>query len=380
MIPCASAGLEPGWRCQIRCLHCYYVRDPRLGTKEEKSLDQLKQEVLDAKARGCNRVYYVGQGEPTLYPGIVELTQFATEQHMGSSVITNGLAGIKKYEALYAAGLDHPHISMHGVGEVLTQIADTGLDAGKKQDEFMQWLHKNNLPFRTNSTVQKLNYKTLPDIARKAIGYGVKHFVVLGFLPHYDWIKYLTETAVPINESAPFVEQTSDIVLDAGRLLTLRYQPHCVLKPKYWPYIVNARYVPFDPWEWENNHHDFDIEKVWKFAIDLGNQVAVRGKPCDGCAAHTHCGGWNKVFAGHHDHGGKHLRTLTNADIPAEWRHLRDVRGGLHDLNPANAHCGFLRQETIDNVAKLNDDPFYGSALKGKASKPPRLSLPVLGG
>lgn len=340
MTPCASAGLEPGWMCQWRCLHCYYVRDPRLGTKQHKTLDQMKREVDAAKARGCNRIYLVGNGEPTLYPFVVELVQYATDQGMGSAVITNGAAGIPKYEKLYAAGLDHVHVSMHGVGEQLSKIAENKT-AGALQDKFLRWLSENRLPFRTNTTVQKENWDTLDKIAEAAIGYGCSHFVVLGFLPHYDWQTYLETVAVPPAQSAPYVQKAADVVLSAGRMLTLRYQPHCLIDPKYWPYIVNARYVPFDPWEWENGKHSFDAEKVWQFALQLGDSVAVRGKPCSDCAVQLHCGGWNRVFASHF--GGCGLRAVMDSEVPEQYLSVIKVRGGLHDLNPANHHSGFLR-------------------------------------
>ncbi len=274
---------------------------------------------------------------------------------------------------MYEAGFDHPHVSMHATGESLDAITQFK-GAGKKQAELLAWLHKSDLPFRTNTTVQKLNYKLLPDIARAAVDYGVTHWVAINFLPHYSWDVHFDDVGVPTAETRPYVEEAADVILKAGRMLTIRYYPHCMLDPRFWPYVTNALYVPFDPFEWENAHHDFDVEKVWKFAQELRDQVAVKGKPCSDCKLQLHCGGWNKVSVAH---DGGHIHAVSDDDIPHDYKAVIGVRGGLHDLNPVNAHCGFLRQATIDNVAKLKTDPEYGAGLsdKSRRSRP----LPVLG-
>lgn len=361
MTPCASVGLEPSWMCNELCAMCYYRRDARLGTHIHRPLDEMKKEVDAAKRRGCTNAYLVGFGEPMLYRQVIELIQYATDSRMGSSVITNGAIPIKRYEQAYAAGLDHPHISMHGLGDQLSQITENK-NAGAMQAKVLAWLRDSKLPFRTNTTVQRLNYTSLPAIAQAAIDYGVVHFVLINFLPHYEWKEHFNEVGVPTVESRPYIEAAADLVLKAGRLLTIRYFPHCMLAPRFWPHVTNACYVPFDPFEWENAHHDTDVEKVWKFAMDLGNQVAVQGKPCDDCRLKLHCGGWNKTSV---QYDGGHIHALSDADVPEQYRGVIGVRGGLHDLNPANAHCGFLRQATIDNVVKLKLDPEFGSALAG---------------
>lgn len=342
MTPCAVAGLEPLWNCQARCIHCYYLRDSRLGTKEHRSLDEMKREVDAAQARGCNRICMVGQGEPSLYQYAIELIKYAHTLQMGTAMITNGCSGIPRYAVLYDAGMDHVLLSMHGLGETLDKIMDLKV-ASKQQTKFLEWLHKNDLPFRTNATVQRLNYQQLPDIAQAAVNYGARHVVMLGFLPHYEWKDHLEEVAVSPVLSAPFIEKAADIVLAAGRMITLRYQPLCVLRPQYWKYVVNARYVPFDPFEWDNGHHSFDVSEVWKFALNLGNSVAVQGEPCVSCKMQLHCGGWNRTFATHYDGCG--LKAIDR--VPDEYAAMAARCGGLHDLNPANAHCGNFRPATL---------------------------------
>ena len=368
MTPCAVVGLEPGWNCNVHCVMCYYVRDPRLGTKEHKPLEEMCRELDAAKARGCSRMTMVGYGEPTMYPYCLDVIKYAVSIGMAAAMITNGLTGTQFYQKLYDAGMDHVLLSMHDLGESLDRIMDAK-DAGKRQVRFLEWLKQTGYPFRVNMTIQKLNYRHLPEVAAAAVDYGARHVVLLGYLPHYvKEHSEFEEIAINPVDSAPYIQRAADLVLSAGRMLTIRYQPLCVLEPRYWPYVVNARYVPFDPWEWDNGHHDHDSEKVWKFALHLGDSVAVKGLPCDPCSLKLHCGGFNRVFLQHY--GGSGMKTVSLSQVPAEYHDSLPRRGGLHDLNPANCHCGSFRPETLARQAQAGF-PISSAVSSG-------ISLPVI--
>ncbi len=193
-------------------------------------------------------------------------------------------------------------------------------------------------------TLQKLNYQELPDLVDYEISHGDYHFVFLGFLPHYAWKDHLTDISVHPTELRPYIEDGADRLIESDTYFTIRYHPLCHLAPKYWPYVVNANHVPYDPWEWAYPLGDQppqcrDPDVVKQVAHNLGEMVAVQGEPCNRCSARRHCGGWNATYA--EAFGGAGLTAIEGP--PSEYVEVWEVDGGLHDLNPANQLTGTIR-------------------------------------
>lgn len=333
MKPCTKVGLDITWRCNWRCTHCFYLRNAKLHKVQDATLIDIEAKIIDAKSKGMDHVVLIGQGEPSLHPDVISIILKAREHNMAISMITNGSAGIDTYESFFECGLDHLHISSHGYREALNKISGRS-DAFDVQGDLKNWLQRNGLPFRTNITMQQLNYQQLPDVADYEISKGVYHFVFLGFLPHYEWSGFVDTVGVHPGLLRPYIEKAADKLLEAGTLFTIRYHPLCHLSPKYWKYVVNARYVPYDPFEW-NYITSIDPVDVRDLAIHLGESVANK---CDGCKMRLHCGGWNRIMAKAFD--GARLRPITI--IPEEYKSVYKIEGGLHDLNPVNQHSGTL--------------------------------------
>lgn len=339
MKPCRRVGLDVTWRCNWSCLHCFYRWDDRLHTAQDVPLETLLQKVDTARAGGLNHVVLEGWGEPTLYPKLGELLCAVRDRGMTSSIITNGVQPTKLYDKCYREwGLDHLHISSHGFGHTLDTVADRK-DAGVKQRRTKEWLKAEGLPFRTNVTLQQANYKEIPEIIAEDMELGSFHCVMLGFLPHYEWhdLKKTHELAVHPAELRPYIERASKMLLEADHYFTIRYHPFCHLDPKYWPYVVNARYVLFDPWEWNYSLQANDQKALWGEAQKLGDSVAC-SEPCNKCTARRHCGGWNRVYQASYEGAG--LQAITG--VPAEYLPFWERDGGIHDLNPINHLDGVI--------------------------------------
>jgi MoaA/NifB/PqqE/SkfB family radical SAM enzyme len=242
---------------------------------------------------------------------------------------------VERYEAMYEAGLDHLHVSVHGIGQVLDSIV--GVDgAGEKQAKTLRWLNDTGRPWRMNMTVQQLNYKTLPDIAEFCMAHGCRHIVSLGFLPHYEWndpVKLRTVAVDPL-VLEPYINAVCDTVAERPDvLLTVRYHPMCRIEPQYRKYVVNARYVLYDPWEWDYGHAGDSADDLKRAAENLGNSVANMGLPCSKCTAFMACGGWNRIY-----YAAFSGSVTPVTDMPPEHR----VWGALHEKNPANAAKGYF--------------------------------------
>lgn len=339
MEPCKRVGIDLGWRCNWSCAHCFYRFDPRLHSAEETPWVQVKAKIDKGRAGGLDHVVLVGYGEPAMASLTPRMLEYAQEQGMASSMITNGACGLYRYKSFYDRGIDHLHISSHGFDNTLRRI--TGMPAAfRLQTELKKWLQGQGLPFRTNMALQQLNYQEAPRMARHEIDLGVYHFVLLGFLPHYAWARdaaRIREVALHPAELRPYIEQAASILEASGTLFTIRYHPFCHLSPRWWKYVVNARYVNYDPFEWNYSLQVRDKAALWRASVKLGE--AVRNyEPCDKCSAYRHCGGWNRTYAA--AFGGAGLRPIQI--VPEEYQPVWDRDGGLHDLNPANAETGTI--------------------------------------
>ena len=89
-IPWSKTDNAGGWvevtdRCNLNCPGCY-----RHTLEGDRSLDEIKNEVLELKRRlNCDRIGIAG-GEPLLYPHLLEVVKFISENGMKPFLLTNG--------------------------------------------------------------------------------------------------------------------------------------------------------------------------------------------------------------------------------------------------------------------------------------------------
>jgi MoaA/NifB/PqqE/SkfB family radical SAM enzyme len=319
-------------RCPWLCLICFYRHQPWFNTPEDKSLADAMSEVVMAKQRGCDHAVLVGEGETSLWPHLIDFIGHCKEMDITTSIITNGASPVARYEKMYEAGLNHLHISVHGVGPVLDAVADVP-GAGERQAKVLEWLKETKLPWRSNTTLQLVNYKSLPETTQFIIDHGAYHIVLLGFLPHYSWGSRLREVAVHPAELRAYVEQSLDLIIKAGRYATLRYHPMCELPEDLRKYATNARYVLYDPGEWEYGYCGLSDVALWDAAVNsIGGSVAIKGRPCCDCTHFMHCGGWNQTYA----------NGFEGAGLEAIMTPIDQTPGFLHDQNPFNATKGYV--------------------------------------
>ena len=341
MKSCDCAGINITWQCTSSCVHCFYRFTDELHTDYHIPLKDLYKEIDYAKTRGCNRVILIGYGEPLCHPFINEIIHYCTQTNIGSSIITNGSFPIQKYLSLYWEGLNHLNISAHAIEEDLNTIMERR-DIGNKQTILMKHLRKEGLPFRTNITLQQLNYKELPNIVTELINRGSSYISLLNFLPHYHWQAPNLSSSIVVHPKLlkDFVETSIKILLTNHKLFTLRYFPMCYLNPKYWRYICNARTVIYDPYEWEYNNCGKSEDEIKKASIEMGNSVGILDKPCCECLLFEHCGGWNRYYA--QIFNDINLKAITV--IPEEYKEIINNFGGLFMLNPANSTTGMFKK------------------------------------
>lgn len=340
MLPCKRVGIDVTWRCPCRCKTCFYLRDERFHSGVDVPLGEVKAKIDKARSGGLDHVVAVGYGEPAICPTMPEIVDYAHSLGMATSMITSGIAGLDRFKQFYDQGMDHLHISSHGLDDTLDNIMEVP-GAFKKQAQLKTWMRSAGWRFRTNVTLQQVNYRELPDLAEYEIEQGDYHFVFLGFLPHYHWSQHVNEVAVHPAELRPYIEDAARLLGESGTLFTIRYHPFCHLSPEFWPYVVNARYVFFDNTEWNYELQAHDLEALWRASKACGDSVAIQGEPCSQCIARPHCGGWNRVYAAAFSGAG--LKQIE--EVPAAYADVWHKDGGLHDLNPATRIPSRIRMD-----------------------------------
>lgn len=332
---CLRVGIDVTRRCNFTCKTCFYRWKSDFNTPYDKPLNEAMNEVLHAKARGCDHAVLVGWGEPGLWPHLFDFIGECSKNEITTSIITNGSLKIEHYAKMREAGLNHLHVSVHGLGVVLDDIV--GFEgAGCRQQALMQFLEEEQWPWRMNMTVQQKNIDQLTLIAAACASHYCKHIISLGFLPHYEWNDpaKMREVAVhPAIVGERLKEVYSQIANYPDVMFTIRYQPMCHLSEELWKYVVNARYVLYDPWEWEYGNAGKNDSEYYSAAVAIGNGVAIQGYPCNQCGLQVHCGGWNKTYA-----NGFNGASLQPVSRPVGEKYP----GFYHDQNPANLAKGYF--------------------------------------
>ena len=74
-------------RCNLNCKHCYVKRTPYVDLPQTL----VKKIIEESNNLGVNRLTFTG-GEPLLYPGLIELAQYAKQLGIPElALLTNGL-------------------------------------------------------------------------------------------------------------------------------------------------------------------------------------------------------------------------------------------------------------------------------------------------
>ncbi|MCE5244033.1 MAG: radical SAM protein [Desulfobacteraceae bacterium] len=110
-------AINMGFKCNLRCKFCYYLRDIRAGNTRDLSTDEVKRRLRVGREWGKEAVDLTG-GEPTMRSDLPLLIEYAREiGYRDICIITNGwrIGSDASYLArLVDAGLNDILMSLHG--------------------------------------------------------------------------------------------------------------------------------------------------------------------------------------------------------------------------------------------------------------------------
>ena len=244
--------IHVGNACNVKCKFCYYIDS--LTAKNNKTTEELKMDIDFLKRRGMNRIDFTG-GEPTIRQDINELISYARQHGFKQvGVITNGVRMCNKEFAkkMIGAGLNDALFSLHGpnaeIHDGLTQLPNSFEKIVKSMENVKELGIKQ---FRTNSVVNKDNYKVLPEMAELIVKLKPKIANLILFNPAEDARLYSQDMMVAYSEAAPYVKKAIDIMKPYVKRINVRYIPLCFMEG-YEEHVCNTYQQDYDPYEADN--------------------------------------------------------------------------------------------------------------------------------
>lgn len=95
-----SMEIEFSRICNFHCSYCYV--DEKIDSSRELSRAEIKDVILQAKELGARKIIILG-GEPSIYPHLIEMVRFLSENGLAVEMFTNG-SGIDRELAAVLAG------------------------------------------------------------------------------------------------------------------------------------------------------------------------------------------------------------------------------------------------------------------------------------
>jgi MoaA/NifB/PqqE/SkfB family radical SAM enzyme len=221
--------LKVGFSCNNNCRFCVQAHKRGFG---DRSTEELKKEMEKARATGCEGVVFTG-GEPTIRKDIVELVKHA--KNVGFTTIqiqSNGRMFCYKdfVKKLIKSGANEFSPALHGHTPEIHDYLTRSPGAFNQVVRGIRNLRELDQYILTNSVVNKVNYKYLPELAKLFVSLKVNQFQ-FAFIHAIGnaWDNF--DSMVPRkSEVRPFICQTLDIGINAGIDVMVEAYPFCFMQ------------------------------------------------------------------------------------------------------------------------------------------------------
>ncbi len=246
-----------GQTCNLRCYFCYFLN--RIADAKHPEHDFM---TLDKAKKICHslRYYYnctsidIQGGEPTIFPGILELISYCREIGLYPTLITNGLHLSKPgvMEQFKEAGVRDFLVSLHGIGAIHDEVV-CRKGAYEKIIKAIERMVECDVPFRFNCTMSKPVVPILPKIAEKAIHYGASGVNYIAFNPFEDQETGIRthDNVAMYNEIKPYLTHAIDMLEEHNIETNVRYMPICIAEPRHRKNFYNFQQLSYDHHEWD---------------------------------------------------------------------------------------------------------------------------------
>ncbi|MFP4403646.1 MAG: radical SAM protein [Candidatus Woesearchaeota archaeon] len=221
-----------GYSCNHNCMFCCISEHRKENISTKEAIIQIKK----AKKFGSEKIVFTG-GEPTIRKDIIKLVSYAKELNFKKIlIITNGqMCSYEKFlEKLVHAGLNElcfsiPHYKKEKY-EKLTQVKESFNKLIKAIDNAKKY----NLQISTITTINKLNYKELPQITNYLIKLNqhfkkfFSEFVLIN--PTNNAWKYRNELVPRLTIIKQYIHKSLEIAKQNNLYLNIEGVPLCYME------------------------------------------------------------------------------------------------------------------------------------------------------
>lgn len=171
------------YACNNRCVFCL---DRGSGRSEQRPADVVRQEILDGRSRGAERLILSG-GEATTHPAFLDFVAFGKQSgYRWVQAVSNGrMFAYPKFVArAITAGLDEVTFSMHGHN---AELHDQLVGVSGAFDQAYRGIHNalrsRRIVVNIDVVINALNVAHLRAMLDTFVGWGVKEFDLLHLIP-----------------------------------------------------------------------------------------------------------------------------------------------------------------------------------------------------
>lgn len=162
------------FKCNNSCKFC--VQGDKRKFYPDKTISEIKSILRDSKS-DSEEVVFTG-GEPTIRPDIVELVSYAKDLGYKIQIQTNGrMFAYKDFcKRIITAGADVFAISIHGHNTKLGDYLTNSEGSFEQTTLGIENLLSLGRLVVTNTVINKLNYRFLPEIANFLVDLGIPQY------------------------------------------------------------------------------------------------------------------------------------------------------------------------------------------------------------
>ncbi len=246
-----------GQTCNQRCFFCYFVKriaDTDHPEHDFMDLDKARRICYVLRKKYRNTAVDIQGGEPTIYPGILDLVEYCRGIGLYPTLITNGIildkpGEVQRYKQ---AGLRDFLVSLHGVGKYHDEAVGVR-GAHKRIAKALDSMREANIPIRLNCTMTKGVASTIPGVAEKAIEYGARavNYIAYNFFSDQDTGTDAPDGAARHAEITPYLTEAIDMLEEAGIEANVRYMPLCQAEARHRKNFYDHQQLSYDTHEWD---------------------------------------------------------------------------------------------------------------------------------
>jgi MoaA/NifB/PqqE/SkfB family radical SAM enzyme len=255
----------------------------------DKSTNQIKEELEDGSKEGFRRVCFTG-GEVTIRKDIVELVSFAKKTGYDEIMIqTNGrkFSSLSFTKEIVKAGANQFGLSIHGHNSQLHDYFTQRPGSFEETVKGVKNIIKTGQRVATNSVVNKLNYRFLPELAKLLVDLGVSQYQ-LAFI-HINgaaWTNF--DQLVPrISLTIPPLIKALNYGIQRRIITFTEAYPYCLIKG--YELCLSEHHIP-DRTIIKEYGRSYDFDPIRK------NEAKMKFPQCRQCDYNNQCEGTWKEY------------------------------------------------------------------------------------